>query len=136
MSCQRVQSSWPPLGRGGRQIVQAAGPIRQTRQNRWVVSSQTCGTLFYVVALGIWGLVCDCARDGLGRSLYKHDVAAADTWFSVKWAAMHGPERATIRRPAIRCPANASHRPVRDGHLATKRKGKVRRHQCGDCGKR
>ena len=55
---------------------------------------------------------------------------------SGRWAAMHGPERVAMRRPAIRCPANASHRPVRDGRLATKRKGNVRKHPCRDCGKR
>ena len=119
----------------GRQIVQAPGQIRQTHQNRWLVSSQTCGTLFYVVVLGIKGLVCDCAQGQLCRGLCKH-VAAVDMWLSGKWAAMHGPERVTIRRPAVRCPANASHRLVRDGHRTTKCKGKVRKHPCRDCGKR
>ena len=89
--------------------------------------TQTCGTLFYVVVLGIGGLVCDCAQGQLGRGLCKH-VAAADMWLSGRWAAMHG--------PAVRCPANASHRLVRDGHRTTKRKGKVRKHPCRDCGKR
>ena len=119
----------------GRQIVQAPGQIRQTHQNRWVVSSQTCGTPSYVAVLGIKGLVCDCAQGELGRGLCKH-VAAVDMWLSGKWAAMHGPERAAIRRPAIRCPANASHRLVRDGHRTTKRKGKVQKYLCRDCGKR
>ena len=90
----------------------------------------------YVVVPGIGGLVCDCARGGLGRGLCKHDIAAADMRLSGRWAAMHGPERVAMRRPAIRCPANASHRPVRDGRLATKRKGDVQRYLCRDCGKR
>ena len=44
----------------GRQIVRTPDQIRQTHQNRWLVRSQTCGTLLYVVVLGIKGLVCDC----------------------------------------------------------------------------
>ena len=120
----------------GRQIVQAPGQIRQTHQNRWPVSSQTCGTPSYVAVLGIGGLVCDCAQGQLGRGICKHDIAAADMRLSGRWAAVHGPERATIRRSAIRCSANASHRLVRDGRRTTKRKGHVRKHPCRDCGKR
>ncbi len=119
----------------GRQIVQATGQIRQTHQSRWVVRSQTCGTLFYVVILGIKGLACDCAQGELGRGLCKH-VAAVDMRLSGRWAVMHRPERVSIRRPTIRCPANASHRLVRDGHRTTKRKGTVWKHPCRNCGKR
>ena len=97
-------------GEVGRQIVQTPGQIRQTHQNRWVVRSQTCGTPSYVVVLGIKDLVCDCVQGQLGRGLCKH-VAAVDMWLSGKWATLRRPERMTMRRPAVRCPVHASHRP-------------------------
>ena len=119
----------------GRQIVRTPDQMRQTHQNRWLVRSQTCGTLFYVVVLGVKGLVCDCAQCGLGRGLCKH-VAAVDVWLSGKWAGMHRPERVAVRRPAVRCPTHASHRLVRDGNRPTKRKGTVQKYLCRDCGRR
>ena len=119
---------------GGR-IVRTPGQIRQTHQNRWLVRSQTCGTLLYAVVLGIKGLMCDCTQCRLGRGLCKH-VAAVDMWLSGRWAEMHGRERVAIRRPAVRCPAHPSHRLVRDGHRPTKRKGMVQKYLCRDCGRR
>ena len=119
----------------GSEILRTPGRIRQTHQNRWLVRSQACGALLYVVVLGIKGLVCDCAQCRLGRGLCKH-VAAIDMWLSERWASMHARERAVIRRPAMRCPTHSSHRLVRDGHRPTKRKGRVQKYLCRDCGRR
>ena len=115
----------------GKQIVQTSGQIRQTHQNRWLVRSQTCRTLFYVVVLGIQGLVCDCAQCSLGRGLCKH-IAAVDMWLSEKWGNIHRMKLVTIRRPTVRCP---THRLVLDGHRPTQCKGKVQKYRCKDCGK-
>ena len=119
----------------GGKIVRTPGRMRQTHQNRWVVRSQTCGTLLYAVVLGIKGLVCDCAQCQMGRGLCKH-VVAVDMWLSERWASLHGRARTAVRRPTVRCPAHPSHRLVRDGHRYTKRKGNVQRYLCADCGRR
>ena len=119
----------------GGKIARTPGQMRQTHQNRWAVRSQTCGTLLYVVVLGIKGLVCDCAQCQMGRGLCKH-VAAVDVWLSERWASLHRRARIAVRRPAVRCPVHPSHRLVRDGHRSTKRKGKVQRYLCVDCGRR
>ena len=130
------------IERAGVLIADTAKQIRSLGAKRWEVASQSVARKWYLVDLTENGFKCECKfHESRNGSRCKHIIAVEVTVLRAEQAKREEqggkPGKPIVMgRIGYACPRCGSDRHSKNGTRRCKRKGRVQRFKCGECGRR
>ena len=130
------------IERAGVLIADTAKQIRGLGARRWEVASQSVAKKWYLVDLTEDGFKCECKlHESRNGSRCKHIIAVEITVLRAEQAKREEkggkPGKSIVMgRIGYACPRCRSDRYSKNGTRRCRRKGRVQRFKCGECGRR